>query len=125
MAHLLVIDDDDAVLRSLERILDRAGYQVTTVGDGREALRRLQAEAPDLVITDVFMPEMDGIEFLLQVRELHPELPILVISGGGFAPADFVLEDASQLGADAILPKPFEQDQVLERVARLLADSDG
>jgi len=123
MAHLLVIDDDDAVLRSLQRVLERDGHEVTGVGDARTALDYLGDHPVDLVISDVFMPEMDGIEFLLEVRELQPELPILVISGGGFAPADFVLEDASHLGADAILPKPFEHSEVLERVRRLLADT--
>ena len=122
MAHLLVLDDDDSVLRSLRRILERDGHEVTGVRDAREALDRLRDETPDLVISDVFMPEMDGIEFLLEVRELQPDLPILVISGGGFAPADFVLEDASQLGADAILSKPFEQSELLERVRLLLRD---
>jgi CheY-like chemotaxis protein len=120
VAHILLIDDDDSVRRSLAKILERAEHRVTAAADGAEGLRALQEDRPDLIITDVYMPEMDGIEILIRIRDADPELPVVVISGGGFAPADFVLEDASQLGADAILSKPFERSVVLDTVRRAL-----
>lgn len=125
MADILIIDDDDGVRRALERILDREDHRVLTASDGAAGMRLLEAEHPDLVITDVYMPEMDGIEFLIRIRDAEPELPIIVISGGGFAPADFVLEDASQLGADAILSKPFERAVVLDTIRRVLGQASG
>lgn len=122
MADILIIDDDDGVRRVLEKILTRAGHRALCAADGQAGMRLLEDESPDLVITDVYMPEMDGIELLINIREADAELPIIVVSGGGFAPADFVLEDASQLGADAILSKPFERAVVLDTVRRVLRD---
>lgn len=120
MADILIIDDDDGVRRALEKILVREDHRILTATDGAEGMRILEEEQPDLVITDVYMPEMDGIELLIGIRDLVDDLPIIVISGGGFAPADFVLEDASQLGADAILSKPFERAVVVDTVRRVL-----
>jgi CheY-like chemotaxis protein len=120
VAEILIVDDDDDVRRVLARMLTRAGYRARTAADGAAAMGILAEARPDLVITDVYMPEMDGIEFLLRIREVEPELPIIVVSGGGFASADFVLEDASALGADAILSKPFERSVVLDTVRRIL-----
>ena len=122
MAHILLIDDDEAVRRSLEKILARAGHRVSTAADGAAGLRVLEEASVDLVLTDVYMPEMDGIEILVHIREVEPELPVVAISGGGFASADHVLEDAAQLGADAILAKPFEAGVVVETVGRLLEE---
>ena len=82
-----------------------------------DALRQVQ---PDLVITDVYTPEMDGIEFLLSLREAEPDLPVIVASGGGSASSDHLLTDAAYLGATVTLPKPFEIDQLLELVRSVL-----
>ena len=125
MANILVIDDDDGVRGSLEKILLREDHDVLTAADGAEGMRILREARPDLVVSDVYMPEMDGIELLIRIRDADPDLPIIVISGGGFAPADFVLEDASQLGADAILSKPFERSVVLDTVRRVLEARSG
>ena len=120
MAQILIIDDDESVRRSLGRILEREGYEVLAAEDGARGMRLLEEHRPALVVTDVFMPEMDGIEILMGVREADASIPIVVVSGGGQTPAAHVLEDASQLGADAILRKPFERTEVLETVPRLL-----
>lgn len=125
MADILLIDDDDSVRRVLRRLLEREGHEVRDAADGAAGLRLLGERRPDVVLTDVYMPEMDGIELLMGIQEAEPELPVIVVSGGGFASADFVLEDAAQLGADAILSKPFERAVVLDTIRRVLEDREG
>jgi CheY-like chemotaxis protein len=125
MAEILIVDDDDDVRTSLRRILERAGYGVLECANGHEALQVLAAAHPDLIITDVYMPEMDGIEFLLALREAEPDLPVLAMSGGSLAPADFVLEDAAHLGANLVIQKPYEMNELLGAVRDLLAGDGG
>jgi DNA-binding NtrC family response regulator len=120
MARILVIDDDPAIRHTVERVLARASHVVESFEDARVALDALQDEQPDLIITDVYMPEMDGIEFLLSLREAEPDLPVIVTSGGGSASAEHLLTDAGYLGATATLTKPFEIDQLLELVRSVL-----
>jgi CheY-like chemotaxis protein len=121
MAHILIVDDDDDIRRSLRKVLEKDGHTVDDCANGRQALHALHARRPNLVITDVYMPEMDGIEFLIRLRDEDPDLPVLAVSGGSLAPADFVLEDASQLGADAVLAKPYEIEEMRTTVRDLLA----
>jgi DNA-binding NtrC family response regulator len=121
MATILVIDDEDSVRRSLRRILQLDGHTVLEAEDGRVALA-LEAEHDiDLVITDMFMPEMDGIEFLINYQERRPDLPIIAISGGGFAESAHVLTDADMIGAFETLSKPLSIDEVRAAVDRALA----
>ena len=121
MPNILIVDDDDSVRKTLRRILEREGYAVVDCANGQEALRAVSEHGPDLVITDVYMPEMDGIEFLTSLRENDPDLPVLAVSGGARVSPDFVLEDASQLGADAVMSKPYQIDQMRQMVRDLLA----
>jgi CheY-like chemotaxis protein len=121
MPNILIVDDDDDIRRVLRRILETDGHVVVDCANGQDALHAMGARRPDLVITDVYMPEMDGIEFLVHLRERDPDLPVLAVSGGSLATADFVLEDASQLGANAVLSKPFDIDEMRRTVRRLLA----
>ena len=116
MARILIIDDQPAVLRALRRTLERAGHQVTEAADGKTALRHFAGNPTDLVISDIYMPEMDGIEFLLRVREAFPEARIMAMSGGGHLSKDRVLGASRMLGAVAVLEKPFSQTEVLEAV---------
>ncbi len=116
MAQIALIDDDDAVRRSLGRILERADHEVTDFPDGKAAMESLGKRRPDVIITDIYMPEMDGIEFLIRIQDVAPQVPVIAISGGGFTTAGSVLEDAGQLGAVATLEKPFEAHEVLAAV---------
>ncbi len=121
MARVLIIDDDPAVRDALGKILLLDGHEVEKAADGRSALTVVAKRPPDLVITDIYMPEMDGIEFLLGLSEAAPDIPVVAVSGGAAAPAGFVLEDASQLGAVATLAKPFELDEVRAVVRDVLS----
>ena len=123
MAQILIIDDDPGVRGVLRRMLLREGHEVTEQEDGHKALEALQApdtELPDVIITDVYMPEMDGIEFLIQLSEVAPEIPAIAISGGGMLGTKHVLEDAQHLGAVATLQKPFTPADVSRVLSEVL-----
>lgn len=120
MTRILVIDDNPLVRATLRSILAAAGYEVVLASDGKAGLDEFRRRPSDLVITDIVMPEIEGIETIRQLRGLAPELPILAISGGGRGiPLDY-LRMAQQLGASDVLSKPFEADELLSSVTRCL-----
>jgi CheY-like chemotaxis protein len=121
MARILVIDDQESVRSVLRRVLTIDQHQVFEAADGREAWALLDVEPLDLIITDVYMPEMDGIEFLIRLADRAPDIPVIAISGGGYASARSVLKDAGLLGAAGTLEKPFSSEQVLDAVRQALA----
>ncbi len=122
MAHILVIDDDPVLRRVIMLVLEGAGHTVLRCENGRKAIDFLAHSHTDLLITDIIMPEMDGVETVRAARRLQPQLPILAISGGGsFDPGDY-LGLAQAFGATAVLPKPFRPAQLVEVVASLLAE---
>lgn len=111
-AKVLVIDDDEAMRSMLVQMLHRLGYEVAAASNGRAGLDLVRASPPDLVITDLLMPEKDGIETIMELRRLDPSLRVIAISGGGrFGSADY-LHMARKLGAVATLEKPFEREQL-------------
>ena len=120
MAKILVIDDDSSMRRLTCRILERAGYEVTGYENGRGGLAHLQRDRPDLVITDIFMPEIEGLETIRRARGSGSNVPILAISGFSSEDADY-LKIAEKFGASGSLKKPFRAAELLEIVARLLA----
>jgi CheY-like chemotaxis protein len=121
MAHILVIDDDPVLRRVITLALEAAGHSVLRCENGKKAIDFLEHDRADLLITDIIMPEMDGVETVRAARRLHPGLPILAMSGGGsFDPADY-LGMAQAFGATDVLAKPFHAAELVERVAQLLA----
>ena len=128
MARILVIDDDASIREDVAKRLERAGHQVATAQDGKEALRLFEAEPADLVITDIYMPEMDGYEVIRTFRKLHPGIPVVAMSAGGQFAKEVLLETAGYLGAIESIPKPFDLDDLLSAVERALgggAEEDG
>ncbi len=120
MATILVIDDDPFVARTITAILERRGHQVAAAGDGAEAVARLRGSTADLVITDLLMPEQEGIETIRQLRRRSLALPILAIAGGGRWGTPGLLEAAKLAGTTDGLAKPFGETQLLGKVAALL-----
>ena len=120
MPVILIIDDDDALRATMRKILERAGHEVRDAGDGDRGLRIFREDGADLVITDIIMPEKEGIETIQELREEDPDLPILAVSGGGRADPAEPLTDARLLGADETLAKPFTVEELQETVARML-----
>jgi DNA-binding response OmpR family regulator len=115
---VLVIDDDHLVRYTLSKILQRNGYDVTTASDGKRAMAVFRDERPDVVITDIIMPEQEGIETILMIRAERPEVKIIAISGGARSYNIDYLNMAEALGADDVILKPFEAEELLSRLAR-------
>ena len=121
MATILVIDDDEAVRAGVRRLLERSGHATIEAAEGRKALRLCEAVEVDIVITDLNMPEMDGIEVIMALAERHPGLPVIAISGGGKVPKELLLHGAGLLGAVTTLGKPFELVKTQDAVDTALA----
>jgi CheY-like chemotaxis protein len=125
MARLLVIDDDELVRASLQILLEATGHEVVLVANGRSGIASVKADGFDLVICDVFMPEMDGFETLREIRRIDPALPVVVISGVRIdrtgSPLPDFLKMAVDLGAVASLQKPLDPGEVADVVASCLA----
>jgi CheY-like chemotaxis protein len=118
---ILVVDDNDDVRELVCRMLEQDGFQAVPARGGREALENIAQHPPDLIITDVVMPEVDGFEVLLKLRTLVPQAPTLVISGGGRVGPEIYLETAKRLGARAVLQKPFTRAEMLSAVHQVLS----
>ena len=131
MKKILVIDDEEDIRIVLQQVLELEGYEVAVAADGREGLAILDQDGADLVITDVIMPGMDGVETLEHIREKWPGMPVIVISGGGnVAPMEYqpgaiatnaYLESARQAGAALSITKPFERKELVDAVGSLLS----
>jgi CheY-like chemotaxis protein len=118
--HVLIADDDQLVRKTLKFHLEEAGYEVGTAGDGLEALRYLKAHSPAVVLLDVFMPESDGLEALLEIKKNHPNIKTIVMSGGGIKGHYEFLSMAAKFGADGVIRKPMSGGDL---IAMLQADS--
>jgi CheY-like chemotaxis protein len=105
--QVLLIDDDSGVRKVLSRMLRRAGHQVIEASNGLEGIARLRASPVDLVLTDIMMPAMNGIEFIKAARQLCPSLRVIAMSGGGRTTSADYLQQAGELGAIGTLHKPF------------------
>ena len=121
MATILVVDDDDAFRSMLRRTLQRAGYDIVEAADGSAALRALSGATMDVVITDIVMPNMEGIETIRALRQSYPHLKIIAISGGGRIGPEGYLEVAKHFGAFRVHRKPFENEELLASIEEALA----
>lgn len=117
---ILVIDDQGEMRQVIEAMLALAGYHVVMAANGHEAKRALDNHEVDLVLTDLLMPEKDGIEIITDLRREKPALPVIAMSGGGRMPASFYLNLARSFGAKTILHKPFLEEQLLAEVKKAL-----
>ncbi len=125
MARILVIDDDDSVRRMVCTMLAREGHEVHGAADGEIGAQMFQESRPDLVITDIIMPEKEGLETIRELHEVASEIPIIAISGGGQIDAASYLELAQQFGASRTFAKPIENTELLCAVEELLAVKQG
>jgi DNA-binding response OmpR family regulator len=116
MAKILVIDDELQMRRLIGRILASAGHEVIEAADGNHGLKQFIAHRPNVVVTDIFMPDKEGIETIKELRRIAPTVRIVAISGGGAAHDTVFLEYAKALGADFALVKPFRADALTAAV---------
>jgi YesN/AraC family two-component response regulator len=121
MATILLVDDEDLLREGVREILEMSDYTVIEARDGEEALSQFAVNNVDMVISDVVMPNMDGVDLVSRLRESFPDIPILTISGGSrVVSARFGLDSALLSGANASLTKPFTAKQLIEKVKELL-----
>lgn len=125
MSSILVVDDDAQVLELVSQMLTLEGYSVTAAHNGIEAEDKFENDHFDLVITDLIMPEREGLETITRLRQSTRLLPIIAISGGGRIGAEDYLESAAQLGANATITKPFNRTDLVSTVSELLATAGG
>ncbi len=121
MAKILVIDDDDVLRGILRQYLELSGYDVIDTNDAGEAPKILREQPCDLVITDIFMPNQDGIETIIHLKAEFPELKIVAMSGGGSIGSLDYLQQAEELGADRTFTKPLDTDKFLSGLKDLLS----
>ncbi len=122
MARVLLIDDEEAFRVTLAKVLQREKHHVTTAANGVEAMKHITTDKFDLVITDLVMPEKEGLETILEIRKLLPELKIIAMSGGGRGSANDYLKIASKMGADKTLAKPFTKAEIILAIGELVGE---
>jgi DNA-binding response OmpR family regulator len=126
VASVLVIDDDRTFCETLGESLAQAGHEVRTAYDGAAGVAEFAREPADVVILDVIMPgKMEGVETMIELGDLKPGVPVVVISGGGTGEPEGYLSSAKALGAAATLAKPFDRAALLAVIADLTARASG
>ena len=121
MARILVVDDAEFLRIVFRRNLESAGHEVTEADNGVEAIAAQNAQPFDLVITDIVMPQKEGVETIIELRRAYPSLKIIAISSGGPSRNPDYLKLAEQFGADIVLSKPIPKDVLLEQVDACLS----
>ena len=123
MTTILVIDDDDLLRGMLREMLEIAGYEVREAVNGRQGLGLFQLDPADLVVTDIVMPEQEGLETIVELRKAWPDVQIIAISGGGAYHTTDYLQSAKLLGAVQTFPKPCDSKELLAAIANILGQS--
>lgn len=118
---ILVVDDEAELRDVVSRVLMDAGHRVTCATNGQEALTLLAGGSFDVLLTDVIMPEKDGMQLITEARKKYPTMRIVVMSGGGHVPRDQYLKIAAGLGAHAVLAKPFSNRELTEAIEMIFA----
>jgi CheY-like chemotaxis protein len=121
MKNILVIEDNENMLRMMNDLLNRSGYHVLSAIDGVAGLKAYRAEKPDLVITDIIMPDKEGLEVIMDLVKEEPRPKIIAMSGGGMMEPRTYLSLAQKLGADEVLEKPFRPADLLTLIEKLLS----
>ncbi len=123
MPHILIIDDDATMRDVLSEMMQMEGFDATVAEDGLKALKLLEQSAFDCIITDIIMPEKEGLETILYVRKTYPDIPIIAMSGGARIKPESYLDIAIQFGARYVFSKPFEKKEFMAAIKNCLADS--
>lgn len=122
MARILLIDDDDAIRDVTAEVISQGGHTVDTAPDAKTGLALHRAEQHDLIITDINMPDMDGLELIMALRHTEPRPRVIAISGGYQFSESLYLPVAQRLGVQRAITKPIRADVLLQAVAEVLAE---
>jgi len=123
MARILIIDDDNIIRRMLCRMVSKAGYEVLDAADGQAGIELFRENEIDLVITDLIMPEKEGIEMIMELKTDFPDVKIIAMSGGAKMGPEEYLQMADALGAQRTLKKPIDRDDLLGAIEEILTPS--
>ena len=118
MSGILLVDDEPSIRVALTKALERDGHHVLSASDGRQALEIATRESPELVVTDIRMPVMDGLELLRHLGQFEPPIPVIIMSA-------YATAEAKRLGAYAVLAKPFKLPELRAAVERALEERNG
>ena len=116
MAKVLVIDDEKGVREMARRTLESEHHTIVEAADGIDGIKVFQEEQPDVVVTDIIMPNADGLEVILRILQINPQAKIIAISGGGRISGKTYLKYARKFGVMAVLSKPFSPEQLLSLI---------
>lgn len=120
LKHILVVDDDEMMREFVKELLEINNFIITQAENGKAGLKAFREETPDLVITDIIMPEMEGISFIRELRNINSEIPIIAMTGNIHGRAEEYLELSSQLGANEVLEKPIKSEDFLQSINKLI-----
>ncbi|MGD2098831.1 MAG: response regulator [Desulfobacterales bacterium] len=120
MERILIIDDETQIRSMLRLMLERVGYEVVEAADGMEGIRQYRDNPADLIITDLIMPNKDGIGMIIELKKEFPQVKIIAMSGGGVNRPEGYLDGAKKLGATRTLTKPIDRDEMLNAVKETL-----
>lgn len=120
MSRILIIDDETAIAMMLKKMVEKAGYEAKTAANGNDGLALFESFRPDLLITDIVMPEKEGLELIFELRRKNPELKIIAISGGGRFQYEGYLNSAKHLGANKVFQKPLDLKELMSSISELL-----
>ncbi|MCK4879051.1 MAG: response regulator [Bacteroidales bacterium] len=123
MQRILIIEDDHHILLMVKKMLEREGFEIKLASNGNEGLEIFKKIPVDLVITDIIMPEKEGLETIREMKRVRSDLKIIAMSGGGKISADNYLQTAKVFGATKILEKPFTQKQLVSAVRDTLGEA--
>ena len=123
MARILIIDDEPQIRSMLTLMLERDGFEVVEAPDGVEGIKVYRQNPADLIITDLIMPNKDGIGMIIELKKEFPDVKIIAMSGGGLNKPDGYLKGAKKLGASCTLTKPIDREEMLRAVRDILKDS--
>lgn len=123
MARILVVDDEELARFTMREILEGAGHEVEEAKNGAQGISLQRSRRFDVIVTDIIMPEKEGVQTIIELRREFPNLPIIAISGGGRTRNLDFLKIAEQYGARKILPKPFSEEELLAAVESCLVST--
>ena len=123
MARILIIDDEPQIRSMLTLMLAREGYDIVEASDGVAGIKIYRQNPADLIITDLIMPNKDGIGMIIDLKKEFPDVKIIAMSGGGLNKPDGYLKGAKKLGAACTLTKPIDREEMLKAVREILKES--